>query len=127
MAEGVCEELISERPWKKYTDTKNIPHTKGIYVIGVKIKGKRDIKCLYLGRSKDVHKRLANHKHGCHEIDEYVRRNFKNHHEKDLRVKWIEEPKPKEKETAYINCLEQKLDYKLEYNKIGRGKKYGKQ
>ena len=116
MAEGVCEKLIRERPWKKYTDT-NIPHTKGIYVIGVKIKGRRDIICLYLGRSKDVHKRLANHKHGCQEIDEYVRRKLK-----DLRVKWIEEPKPKEMEAAYINCFEQKLGYKLEYNKIGRGK-----
>ena len=31
MAEGVCEKLISERPWKKYTDTKNIPHTEGIH------------------------------------------------------------------------------------------------
>ena len=122
MAEGVCDELISERPWKKYTDTKNIPHTEGIYVIGVKIKGKRDIQCLYLGRSKDVHKRLTNHKYGCQEIDKYVKSNFKNHLGKDLRVKWIEEPEPKEKETAYINCFEQKLGYKLEYNKIGRGK-----
>lgn len=122
MAEGVCDELINERPWENYTDITNIPHTEGIYVIGVKKKRKRDIQCLYLGRSKDVHKRLANHKHGCQEIDKYVKRNFENHLGKDLRVKWIEEPEPKKMEAAYINCFEQKLGYKLEYNKIGRGK-----
>ena len=122
MAEGVCDKLISGRRWKKYADTPNIPHKEGIYVIGVKKEGKRDIQCLYLGRSKDVHNRLIHHKHGCQEIDKYVKRNFKKGNEKDLRVKWIEEPKPKEKETAYINCVEQKLDYKLIYNKIGRGK-----
>ena len=123
MADQVCDELIYRRRWVKYTEDANeIPHTEGIYVIGVKREGQTPIDCLYLGRSKDVHNRLIQHKHGIQEIDEFVKENFQENGGIYLRVKWIKEPKPKEKETAYINCVEQKLDYKLIYNKIGRGK-----
>ena len=101
MADEVCDELIYERPWVKYTKVANeISHKKGIYVIGVKIEGKRDIQYLYLGRSKDVHNRLIQHKHGIQEIDEFVKENFLENDGIYLRVKWIKEPKPKEKETS---------------------------
>ena len=123
MADQVCDELIYRRRWEKYTEDANeIPHEEGIYVIGVKIEGKRDIQYLYLGRSKDVHKRLIQHKHGIQEIDKFVMEKFQENGGIDLRVKWIKEPKPKKKETPYINCVEQKLGSKLIYNKIGRGK-----
>lgn len=123
MADQVCDELIYRRPWVKYTEDANeIPHEEGIYVIGVKREGRRDIQYLYLGRSEDVHKRLIQHKHGIQEIDEFVMENFQENDGIYLRVKWIKEPKPKEKETPYINCVEQKLGYELIYNKIGRGK-----
>lgn len=123
MADEVCDELIYERPWVKYTEVADeIPHEKGIYVIGVKIKGKRDIQYLYLGRSKDVHNRLEQRKNGRQEIGKFVKYHFKKNGGIDLRVKWIKEPKPKKKETPYINCVEQKLGSKLEYNIIGRGK-----
>lgn len=39
MAEEVCDKLIYERPWVKYTDIRKIPHEEGIYVIGVKKRG----------------------------------------------------------------------------------------
>ena len=39
MAEEVCDKLIYERPWVKYTDISKIPHEEGIYVIGVKKRG----------------------------------------------------------------------------------------
>ena len=58
MAEEVCDKLIYERPWVKYTDISKIPHEEGIYVIGVKKRGQKAIRYLYLGQSIDVHVRL---------------------------------------------------------------------
>ena len=122
MAKEVCDKLIDKRPWAKYTDADEIPSEEGIYVIGVKIKGQRAIVYLYLGRSKDLRKRVKEHKYGSQEIDQFVKLNFQWNDGKDLRVKWIYEPKHKDKETAYIKCVEKKLGYDLKYNKIGRGK-----
>lgn len=70
MAEEVCDKLIYERPWVKYTDISKIPHEEGIYVIGVKKRGQKAIRYLYLGQSIDVHVRLRQHKYGDQEIDQ---------------------------------------------------------
>lgn len=123
MADRVCNKLIYEMPWKKYTDVSEIPHQKGIYVIGVNctMSGQKAIKYLYLGQSRDVHARLKQHKYGDQEIDKFVKLKFRRNGGKDLCVKWIKEPKHKEKETVYIKCVENKLGYKLKYNRIGRG------
>ena len=121
MAEEVCDKLIYERPWVKYTDIRKIPHEEGIYVIGVKKRGQKAIRYLYLGQSIDVHVRLRQHKYGDQEIDQFVKRNFRRDGGRDLRIKWIRERKHKLKETVYIKCVEHKLGYKLKYNKVGRG------
>ena len=121
MADKVCEKLINGRSWVRYTDANKMPHEEGIYVIGVKRRGQKAVIYLYLGQSVDVHVRLTQHKCGDQEIDHFIKRHFRRNGGKDLRVKWIEEPKHKEKETVYIKCVENKLGYKLNYNKIGRG------
>ncbi|XP_066026938.1 uncharacterized protein [Pocillopora verrucosa] len=121
MADKVCEKLINGRSWVRYTDANKMPHEEGIYVIGVKRRGQKAVIYLYLGLAIDVHVRLTQHKCGDQEIDHFIKRHFRRNGGKDLRVKWIEEPKHKEKETVYIKCVENKLGYKLKYNKIGRG------
>ena len=121
MATKICKKLIHE-PWMLYSDTSNIPHVGGIYVIGIKRPKVGAIKYLYLGQSKDVHKRLQDHKYGRQDIDAYIRRNYRRNGGKDLRVKWTKEPRHKSKEGGYIRCMEQLLGYVLEYNKNGRNK-----
>lgn len=118
MANSVCDQLIHEK-WQYYTDASKIPHVGGIYVIGVKRPRTRAITYLYLGQSMDVHERIQEHKYGDQRIDEFIKRNFRRNGGKDLRVKWVHEPKHKSTEGAYITCLEKKLDCKLKYNMNG--------
>ena len=119
MASEICNKLI-HKPWMVYSDASKIPHVGGIYVIGIKRPRLRAIKYLYLGQSKDVHKRLQGHKYGRQDIDAFIRRNYRKNRGKDLRVKWTNEPKHKSKERGYIRCMENFLGYELEYNKNGR-------
>ena len=121
MADKVCSKLIKGRPWVKYTNANKIPHERGIYAIGYKNRGKKKVKYLYLGQSKDVHARLKQHKYGIQHIDQFVKRNFRRNGT-NLRVKWIKEPKHKKKESSYIKCVERMLSCNLTYNKRGRGK-----
>ena len=114
----ICDELLHEK-WLFYTNASVIPHVEGIYVIGVKKPRKRAITYLYLGQSTDVHERIKQHRYGDQEIDRFIKRNYRKNGGKDLRVKWVHDPKHKEAEEDYIKCLEHKLHYELKYNKRG--------
>ena len=116
MAGKICDKLLHER-WLFYTKTSDIPHVGGIYIIGVKKPRARAITYLYLGQSIDVHERIQQHKYGDQEIDGFIKRNYRKNGGKDLRVKWVHEPKHKVTEGKYITCMENKLHYELKYNK----------
>ena len=118
MATEICNKLIPE-PWMSYSNASKIPHVGGLYVIGRKRPRSREIQPLYLGQSKDVHKRVQDHKYGRQHIDALIKRDIRRNGGKDLRVKWINEPRHKSKEGRYIRCMEQLLGYALEYNKNG--------
>ena len=118
MASQICNELIHE-PWMLYFDASQIPHVGGIYVIGIRRPRLRAIQYLYLGQSNDVHRRLQDHKYGRQDIDAFIRRNYRRNEGRDLRVKWINEPRHQLTEGRYIRCMEQLLGYELEYNKNG--------
>lgn len=119
MATEICNKLIPE-PWMSYSNASKIPHVGGIYVIGIKRPRLRAIRYLYLGQSKDVHKRLQDHKYGRQDIDKFIKQNYRRNGGKDLRAKWIKEPRHKSKERGYISCMEHLLGYELKYNKNGR-------
>lgn len=122
MATQICNNLIHE-PWMFYSHASEVlVHVGGIYVIGIKRPKLRAVKYLYLGQSKDVHKRLQAHKYGSQDIDAFIKQNYRRNGGKDLRAKWINEPRHKSKEGGYIRCMEHLLGYELKYNKNGRNK-----
>lgn len=116
MSGKVCDKL-SKMPWKKY-DVNQVPEMAGIYAIGQKI-GSKDTEYLYIGRSKDVKRRLQQHKTPTpqQEIGKTVARKFKQHKQSELRIKYVSEPKQKSKESAYIDCMIAKNKYRPLLNK----------
>lgn len=114
MASSICESLHSEA-WKSYAnDLDEAPHTEGIYAIGIKQSG--DVRYIYLGHSKDIRRRLQEHKSGTLAIDKFVKAQFSNG-EKNLRIKWVEVTNGKCLEGEYLECMEKKLGYWPEFNK----------
>lgn len=114
MASSICESLHSEA-WKSYAnDLDEAPHTEGIYAIG--IEQSEGVRYIYLGHSKDIRRRLQEHKSGTLAIDKFVKAQFSNG-EKNLRIKWVEVTNGKCLEGEYLECMEKKLGYWPEFNK----------
>ena len=121
MTSDICSRLI-DSTWRRYGgDLRNVPQTEGIYTIGVRKAG--NIRYLYVGHSLNIHRRLLQHKRQNLKIDKFLKKQFAKNHGNDLRIKWVLAKKSKRKEGAYINCMEEKLGYRLKYNiKRGNGK-----
>ena len=118
MANDICDKLI-QKQWLRYTDFSLIPNVGGIYVIGVKRSSKKAITYLYLGQSKDVRDRIKRHKYGKTSDWRYYKKKLPEKWQQRFKVKWIQEQGHKFKEGQYSKCMEEKLDYKLKYNKKG--------
>lgn len=69
-----------------------------------------------MGRTNDVHRRLAEHKRQNLKIDEFVKEKFEESGGEDLRVKWVKEKNKEATEKEYIECIARKLIYWPEYN-----------
>ena len=77
---------------------------------------------LYLGRSKDIRRRLNQHmqpsQRGKQKIDNFIQNQPKD----SIIVKWVKETNHKYVEGQYLNYVENELGYKLNYNmKAGDG------
>ena len=119
MASGICSRLI-DRVWRSYgNDLENVPQAEGIYTIGVR-RATGTIRYLYVGHSVNIHRRLLEHRREDLKIDMFIKKQMAKNNGKYLKVKWEEARNSKRKEGAYINCMEEKLGYRLIYN-IKRG------
>ena len=120
MASRICNKLL-EKNWRQY-DVENIPRgIEGIYVIGILSGAPRQLQLgeptvLYVGRTKDVHRRLAEHKRQHLKIDIFVKEEFERNGGEDLRIKWIREENRETKEKEYIECIAHQLGYWPKYN-----------
>ena len=112
MTANICTRLLN-KVWRSY-EVDDIPQIEGIYVIGV-IHG-CDAEVLYVGRSKDVHRRMLEHRRQHLAIDEYIGEQFHDNDGEDLRVKWITERNKETTEREYIECIARKLGYWPRYN-----------
>ena len=111
----ICDKLCKMN-WQRY-DVSTVPCQKrGIYAIGGKV-GSKPIKYLYMGRSKNIKKRLQQHKSGNQAIDKRVAWKFKHNKESDLRIKHVHEARHKSKEAEYLDCLAKKIGYYPTLNK----------
>ena len=113
--ENICTRLLT-KSWNNY-NVSQIPHVEGSYVIGI-THTRASTKEVYVGRGKDIHQRMLEHKSQDLAIDKFVKKNFKENGGVHLRVKWIEEQDQKIKESDYISCVEKKLGFMPEYNRI---------
>ena len=113
MTANICTRLLN-KVWLLY-EVDDIPHIEGIYIIGV-IHPCDDTKVLYVGRSKDIHRRMLEHRRQRLAIDKFVRDQFEHNGGEDLRVKWIMEKNEETAERKYIECIARKLGYWPKYN-----------
>ena len=95
----------------------------GIYTIGVK--RVRGIKYLYAGRSKNIKKRLQEHKtKKTQAISKKVAAMFRQHKGSQLRIKYVKDKGQKRNEAKYIRCLARIIGYRPVLNKRGGDKGY---
>ena len=114
MASSICSSLL-RKAWKSYAnDLDEAPHTEGIYAIGLKRAG--DVRYIYVGYSKDIRRRLQEHKSQTLAIDEFVKKEFSSNGGQNLRIKWVEDTNGKCAEGDYLECMHQKLGYWPDYN-----------
>jgi len=117
---SICGSLLSAT-WRSYAnDLDQAPHTEGIYTIGVMQAGV--VRYIYVGYSKDIRRRLQQHKSQSLAIDEFLKGQFSSNGGKDLRFKWVSVTNAKCAERDYLECMQGKLGYWPEYNK-NRGTK----
>ena len=115
MASSICSSLLS-KAWRSYAnDLDEAPHTEGIYAIGLKRAG--DVRYIYVGYSKDIRRRLKEHKSQTLAFDEFVKKEISSNGEQNLRIKWVEDTNGKCAEGDYLECMHQKLGYWPDYNK----------
>ena len=115
MASSICSSLFS-KAWKSYAnDLDKAPSTEGIYAIG--LKGAGDVGYIYVGYSKDIRRRLKEHKSQTLAIDKFVKKEFSSNGGQNLRIKWVEDTNSKCAEGDYLECMHQKLGYWPDYNK----------
>ena len=100
--------------WQKY-DVSTVPRRMpGIYSIG----DGKPTKYQYVGRAENIKKRLQQHKSGKKQaIDKRITAKIKRDKGTDLRIKYVNEKKHKEKEAAYIDCITAKAGYRPMLNK----------
>lgn len=88
MVSNICQKLL-EKEWRAY-DIENVPGgIEGIYCIGILSCAPRQLglgepTVLYVGRTNDVHRRLAEHKRQNLKIDEFVKAEFQENGGEDL-------------------------------------------
>lgn len=115
MASSICESLLS-KTWRSYAnDLDKAPHAEGIYAIA--FKGSADVRYIYVGHSKDISRRLQQHKSQTLAIDEFIKEQFRSNGGENLRFKWVEVTDGKCAEGEYLKCMQKKLGYWPEYNK----------
>ena len=120
MVSNICQRLL-EKEWKAY-DIEDVPEgIEGIYCIGKLSGAPQQLQLgeptvLYVGRTNDVHRRLAEHKQQNLKIDEFVKEEFEKNGGENLRVKWVTEKNKEATEKQYIECIAHKLNYWPEYN-----------
>ena len=120
MVSNICQKLL-EKEWMTY-DIENVPRgIEGIYCIGILSGAPPQLRLgeptvLYVGRTNDVHRRLAEHKRQNLKIDEFVKEEFEENEGEDLRVKWVKERNEDATEKEYIECIAHKLKYWPKYN-----------
>lgn len=113
MVENICRRLIN-RVWRSYaSDLDEAPKQEGIYTIGYKDRS------IYVGRSKDINRRLKEHKHHDLKVDKFIKAQFISNGGENLQFKWVPEPRSTCTEGQYIKCMEKKLKYPLEFNMRG--------
>ena len=109
MVSNICQVLL-EKEWMTY-DIENVPRgIEGIYCIGILSGAPRQLRLgeptvLYVGRTNDVHRRLAEHKRQNLKIDEFVKEEFEKNEGEDLRVKWVKEKNEEATEKKILNVL----------------------
>lgn len=111
----ICEQLVKKQ-WYSYDEGLQKAKGEGIYLIGEKT-GQRKIEYLYGGHSKDIRRRLREHKTQKLDIDKYIKKQYLKNGGRNLRVKWEAKKKSKQKEGKYIQCLKKTRNKKLKYNK----------
>ena len=112
----ICAKLLKRR-WEPY-DVSLVKKVPGIYVIGEK--GARGIEYLYAGRSKDVNKRLKQHKtKKTQAISKRVAAMFKQRKESQLRIKYVKDKGQRRNEGNYVRCLTRQVGYRPVLNKRG--------
>ena len=118
MASSICDQLI-KKVWRSFIDDLgDIPEAEGIYTIGLS-QTNEEVAYLYVGYSKDMHRRVPEHKWQSLDIDKFIKKQIKKNGGKDLTVKWVKDRDGKCKEAKYIECMTKKLEYKPWYNKKG--------
>lgn len=119
MVSNICQRLLNKE-WRRY-ELDRVPHEEGIYVIGIltgipQFRFFGEPKVLYVGRTNDFHRRLAEHKRKNQKIDEFVKEEFEENDGEDLRIKWIKDENEDFVEKEYIECIARKLGYWPKYN-----------
>lgn len=121
MTSSICDRLI-QNVWCSFIyDLGNIPKAEGIYTIGLIQRGYgyEYVTYLYVGHSKDMHRRLPEHKWKTLDIDEFIKKQIQKNGGKDLLMKWVKDPNGRCNEGNYIECITRKLGYRPPFNKKG--------
>ena len=113
MSSSICQRLV-DQPWRPYSaGVAEAPHKAGIYAIG--LQGRVPF-YLYLGHSKDIRRRLPEHKYRDLKIDQFVKEQITLNDGRDLLTKWVVEGNSICQEGNYLTCLKGKLGYWPPYN-----------
>lgn len=108
MASRICNSLLSEAWRSCANDLDEAPHTDGIYAIGLKRAG--DVRYIYVGHSRDIRRRLQQHKSQTLAIDEFVKEEFRSNGGHNLRIKWVEETNGRCVEGDYLTFILHQCD-----------------
>ena len=119
--EQIFDKLLKRR-WRPY-DVSSVKNVPGIYEIGQE--GAKGIEHLYAGRSKNVKKRLQQHKRSkTQAVSKRVTAMFRQNKQSKLRIRYVEDKFQKRNEGKYIRCLTKKIGRRPVLNKRGGDKGY---
>ena len=108
---------LLEMKWEPIGVAKPKWKVSAIYMIGEPLLNSTIV--LYLGRSKDVRRRIKEHlRNSAQKIDKYIKKiNVEN-----IMIKWVEDSNQKYVEGKYLNYIEYTVGYQLPFNiKSGDG------
>ena len=75
-------------------------------------------KYIYVGRSNDIRRRLGEHRRrGSQKIDKYIRKQIDHNGGRYLKIKSVEDNEQEKQEENYLACMEERLGYKVQYNR----------